>query len=167
VNIEKISLDIYKRALDVYNELGSGFNESVLQSALSVEFRDAGVKYLREPHIEIFYKKQAVGLDRPDFILLPKGIKGWQMEDPLILETKVSAKLSNEYRQQLKSYFVSIPYNKNTTLQKTKSGILLNFLKTEDFEEGEATKNAVEIEFWGFIKRSKSMKLRYSLPKTN
>ena len=164
MNIENISKDIFRWVTNVYNELGSGFNESVLQSALAIEFRENKIKYLREPHIEIYYKEQVLGLDRPDFVLLPPVKKNWELNDPIIVETKVSMKLSNENRQQLKSYLKSFPRNKNSTLQKTAAGILVNFLKTEEFGEQENDKLKVEIECWEYKNRTDSVRLVYMLP---
>ena len=42
---------------EVYDELGSGFKEDTLQQALAIAFRQSNIKYLRENHLEIFYKK--------------------------------------------------------------------------------------------------------------
>ena len=164
MNIENVTKDIFLWATNVYNELGSGFNETVLQSALAIEFRENKIKYLREPHIEIFYKEHVLGLDRPDFVLLTPTKKLWNMQYPIIVETKVSMKLSNENRQQLKSYLRSFPRNKNSSLQKTSGGILLNFLKTEEFGEQINGNEKIELEFWDYKHRTDSVRLAYSLP---
>ena len=167
MNIEKICADIYEWASTVYSELGSGFNENILQAALAVEFRENKIKYLREPHIEIFYKDHSLGLDRPDFILLPAFKRKWEMNESIILETKVSLKLSDENRQQLKSYLISLQKNKNTTFQKTNKGILLNFLKTEEIGVKDSSKNNIETEFWTLNRISKRFYLTNVLPRTS
>ena len=53
----KCTNHIYTLAQNVYEELGSGFKEDTLQQALAIAFRKSKVNYLRETHIEIFYKK--------------------------------------------------------------------------------------------------------------
>ena len=56
-------------AEEVYDELGSGFKEDTLQQALAIAFRQSNIKYLRETHLEIFYKKESLGLFRLDFFI--------------------------------------------------------------------------------------------------
>ena len=74
--------DLYNISVDIFSELGSGFNEAVYQNALGIEFRKRNIKYLKEVNIEIYYKDHSVGLDRPDFILLPSRKKGWNFKFP-------------------------------------------------------------------------------------
>ena len=118
MKIKTISNDIFNLAHNVYKELGGGFNEAVLQKAFAIELREAKIKYLQEVNIEIFYKGHSIGTDRPDFLLLTPAKSNWALSDPLILETKWSNKLTNDNRMQLKSYFKSLPRNKNSTLHK-------------------------------------------------
>ena len=54
-------------AVEVYEELGSGFKEDTLQQGLAIAFRQARIKYLRETHLEIFYKKDMGILARGGF----------------------------------------------------------------------------------------------------
>ena len=164
MNIGAISKDIFNLAHKVYKELGGGFNETVLQKAFAIELREAKIKYLQEVNIEIFYKGHSIGTDRPDFLLLTPAKSNWALSDPLILETKWSNKLSNDNRMQLKSYLKSLPRNKNSTLHKTSTGILLKFLKTEEFVPGKQSIPEIELEFWEYNKRRDSMKLKYVLP---
>ena len=56
MNINKLFKEIIRISNSVFNELGGGFNENVHQVGLSIEFREAKIKYLREVNIEIFYK---------------------------------------------------------------------------------------------------------------
>ena len=76
-NLNILCDDLYNISVDIFSELGSGFNEAVYQNALGIEFRKWNIKYLKEVNIEIYYKDHSVGLDRPDFILLPSRKKGW------------------------------------------------------------------------------------------
>ena len=113
------------------------------QNALGIEFRKRNIKYLKEVNIEIYYKDHSVGLDRPDFILLPSRKKGWNFKSPLVLETKVTPQITNEHRAQLKSYLKSLPRNKSNDLKNVKQGILLKFLKSEDFINSENSKHLI------------------------
>ena len=164
MKIDKICQDIFNIATDIFEELGGGFNETVNQNALAMELRKSKVNYLKEVNIEIFYKGESIGTDRPDFVLLPSRKKGWSLNEPILLETKVAPAINNEHRQQLKSYFKSFPRNKNSTLHHIKKGILLKFLKSEDFIDSENSKHLIEIELWGHQKAKDKINLIYSLP---
>lgn len=164
MKIDKICKDIFNIATDIFEELGGGFNETVNQNALAMELRNSKVNYLKEVNIEIFYKGESIGTDRPDFVLLPSRKKGWSLNEPILLETKVTPAINNEHRQQLKSYFKSFPRNKNSTLHHIKKGILLKFLKSEDYIDPDKTKPSIELECWDYKKSSGNMKLVLSLP---
>ena len=164
MNAQKICNDLFNIATDIYNELGGGFNEAVHQNALAIEFRDNGIKYIKEVNIEVFYKGQSVGTDRPDFVLLSSRKKSWNLNEPLVIETKVASNITNDHIQQLKSYLKSFPHNKNTLLHSIKRGVLLKFLKNEDFDDPDKTKMPVEIEFWKFSKTRNKMRLIYRMP---
>ena len=71
--------------------------------------------------------------------------------------------MSNEHRAQLKSYLKSLPKNKNNEFKTVKNGLLLKFLKSEDFIEDEKTKRLVEIEFWTTQRAKNSIKLIHSI----
>ena len=108
---------------EVRQNLGGGFNEAIFQNALAIEFRRNNIEYLKEVNIEIFYKGESVGVDRPDFIITSIG----KCKKPILLETKVADKLSDNHRVQLKSYCISLPRNNNPVLKSFLGGILLMF----------------------------------------
>ena len=165
MDIKEICNDLYTVAGAIYKELGSGFPESVIQNALAIEFRENEISYLKEVNIEIFYKDQSIGTDRPDFILLPNKKRGWQLNKPIALEIKVASKIKDDHRQQLISYFKSFPHNKNSELRKINKGILLKFLKNDVTLESTDNKNSdIEIEFWSYRKGKDSHKKEFRLP---
>lgn len=59
--MNQISTTLHSIASDIYKELGSGFDEVPLQSALAIEFRERKIPYLKEVNIELFYKGQNIG----------------------------------------------------------------------------------------------------------
>jgi len=164
MNIEVICTDIFKFAQNIYSELGGGFNEAVTQNALAIELRENKINYLKEVNIEIFYKGHSIGTDRPDFVLFSSKRRSWNLNEPIVLETKIAPSITNDHRQQLKSYFKSFPHNKNTTLHPIKKGILLKFLKSEHFDNPEKTKPAIELEFWVYNRKSGMMSKKFVLP---
>ena len=86
----KFTNQVSSLAIEVYEELGSGFKEDTLQQGLAIAFRQARIKYLRETHLEIFYKKESLGLFRLDFFIPAQKNKKWELKHPDIIETKAN-----------------------------------------------------------------------------
>ena len=99
---------VKEAACDIYKELGAGYNETVYEEALAVEFRARKLKYNVEANAEIFYKGIKVGIHRLDFIV----------EKKLVVELKAQPNLTSSHVGQTRSYL--------KTLNLT-NGILVNF----------------------------------------
>ena len=97
--------------LEVYSHLGGlNFDEKDFQIALGHEFTKKGIEYLRETHIELYYKDIPIKLGAPDFYLNKES-------PPTIIEIKLGASISNSNRQQLKMYLLSIKRNPKSILK--------------------------------------------------
>jgi GxxExxY protein len=59
-------------SMTVHNELGCGFQEVIYQRALEIEMRQAGIDFLREFTMQIFYKENLIGTRRVDFFVEQK-----------------------------------------------------------------------------------------------
>lgn len=96
-------------AMEVYNQLGNGFLESVYQEAMEIESRHRNIPFVAQKNIEIQYKgiplaKQFIA----DFVFF----------DSIIVELKTVENLSGKEESQI------INYLKATRM---KVGILINF----------------------------------------
>lgn len=167
--MDKTLTTLHSIASDIYEELGSGFDEVPLQSALAIEFRERKIPYLKEVNIELFYKGQNIGTAIPDFVLLPCSRKNWTVKTPIILESKVVPLLKKEQYRPLRLYLKSMPQNKNPILQKITKGFLLRFGKTEDYSDGKETKvdEPVTLELWQYSRKKDEMKLVSKQPKVS
>jgi GxxExxY protein len=58
-------------AMQVHGTLGSGFQEVIYQRALAIEFRLQQIGFLREQEMKIFYRGEAIGTRRVDFVIEP------------------------------------------------------------------------------------------------
>ena len=142
-------------SLEVYNQLGGlNFDEKDFQIALGYELSKKKIDYLRETHIELYYKDMPIKLGAPDFYLN-------NINPPTIIEIKLGSNLNNSNRQQLKMYMVSIKRNPKSILKKIKNGILINFLKEDPttYEPNETNRRKelykVEIEHFSLDKNNK------------
>ena len=143
----KCTNHILALAEEVYQELGSGFKEDTLQQGLAIAFRQSNIKYLRETHLEIFYKKESLGLFRLDFFIPSQKNKKWELKHPVIIETKASAKLNVDARLQLKNYLISLPRNSSEELKHIKDGLFINWNNRQDPLESNNNQD-VEAELW-------------------
>ncbi|MFA5052484.1 MAG: GxxExxY protein [Parcubacteria group bacterium] len=108
INIAKIK----QIAKEVYQSLGSGFDEKVYDRAMQVSLRLAKTKYESQKVVEIKYKDHYVGEGYPD-IIVNSG------ENKIIIELKaISGNLGPSEEQQIKNYMKTL---------KIKIGLLINF----------------------------------------
>ena len=96
---------------------------------MGIEFRKNKINFMREAGLELFYDKYPLGLHELDFLIIPC----FDLKEPLIIETKVEASISDTHRQQLRNYLRSALKNENAIVKKIKIGLILNFKKSEIF----------------------------------
>lgn len=99
-------------ATDIYNDLGSGFDESIYQKALEVACRLDGLQYENQRIIPIYYRGHNIGESKADLIINTNG-------NTLVVELKaIGTVLSAKEESQLRKYMssTSIP-----------NGLLMNF----------------------------------------
>ena len=108
---------IKKLAKEVFNALGSGYEESVYEKAMEVALRLEKIPYENQRTLPIFYKNFSVGISRPDLI-----INDTQGKEKIMIELKaMSSKLGKKEEVQLQKYLETL---------KMKKGILINFPQT-------------------------------------
>ena len=73
--MEKVKIDddltyrIIGCAMKVHSVLGSGFQEVIYQRAMAIEMRKAGIDFVREFVMHIYYDGEEVGTRRVDFLV--------------------------------------------------------------------------------------------------
>ena len=145
-------------SLDIYDQMGGlNFDEKDFQIAIGYELTSKGIEYLRETHMELYYKDIPIKLGAPDFYLNNE-------KPPTIIEIKLGSSLVNANRQQLKMYLLSIKRNPKSVLKKVKNGILINFLKdnptTHEEEETKRKKELYKVEIEMFtLDQDENLKL--------
>ncbi|MBY0525322.1 MAG: GxxExxY protein [Gemmataceae bacterium] len=100
---------VFGACFEVYNEIGSGFGESVYQECLELELAARGIPFAPQPKLTLTYKGQVLeNYYRPDFICF----------DKIILEIKAVSTLADEHRAQVHNYLKSTGF---------RLGLLVNF----------------------------------------
>ena len=96
---------------DIYDKLGSGFDEVVYQKAFEVGLRLRGIPYEAQRIVPVFYQGFYIGEGKPDLIV------GDGM-DRVVIELKAVESVGHKERAQIENYLrvLSIPL-----------GLLINF----------------------------------------
>ncbi len=105
---DALSRQVIGCAMQVHRALGTGFLESVYHRALELELADAGIDFVSELKLDVFYKNRIVGHFIADLII----------ENRLIVELKAIETLSAIHEVQLVNYLTAT--NKD-------AGLLINF----------------------------------------
>ncbi len=108
ININKITEKIIGCGIEVHRELGPGLLESIYESALSIEFRNCGLKYERQKVLPVEYKGAKIGEFRIDLLV----------ENSVVVELKSVERFDPVFEAQILTYM---------KLGKYKIGLLMNF----------------------------------------
>lgn len=106
---------ILKTFFQVYNELGTGFLESIYRVAFARALRDSGLQVEPEWPIEVFFRGEVIGRFQADVVV----------EDLVIVELKAVRLLLPEHQAQVIHYLRASPIE---------VGLLLNFGKSPQFK---------------------------------
>jgi len=69
MDIQELKTHVKESAIQIYKELGAGYDESMYKESMAIELRERNVPYEVERNTEIVYKGIKVGIHRRDFIL--------------------------------------------------------------------------------------------------
>ena len=81
-------------AMKVHSELNSGFQEYIYQRALEIELLKAGLKFIREYEMPVYYSGEKIGIRKVDFF----------MEGKIIVELKAVSELDDVHLAQALNY---------------------------------------------------------------
>jgi GxxExxY protein len=95
-------------SMRVHSTLGNGFQEVIYQRALEIEMGLAGLYYVREMEMPIFYRELQIGSRRVDFFV----------DGSIMVELKAITQLEDVHLAQALNYLEA--YN-------IKTGLLINF----------------------------------------
>lgn len=97
---EKESYEIRGACFQVYNTLGGGIKEKIIERALSIELRKRGMEVGRQMRIEMSYQGEKIGTYIPDLVVNEK----------IMIELKSKPFISQEDYKQFWGYLKGSPY---------------------------------------------------------
>ena len=92
----------------VHKSLGNGFQEVIYQKALEIEMEDAGLSFIREMVMPVYYKNCQIGIQRVDFLI----------QNVIAAELKAIIELSDVHLAQAINYLEAFDLE---------VGLLINF----------------------------------------
>ena len=110
MDLNVLSRQVSKAALNVHKILGPGLLEAVYLCCMVIELEHLHLKVQSEAPLEIFYRGQRVHSGRFHMDLL--------IEDTLVVELEVTEKIQDSHRKQLLTYL---------RLANKPLGLLINF----------------------------------------
>ncbi len=113
MELNQLSYQIIKAAINVHRELGPGLLESVYQSCMVIELRCMRIKVQTEVPLPIYYRGQRIHEEGFRLDLL--------VEDTIIVELKSVEKVQDVHQKKLLTYL---------RLAKKPLGLLINFNET-------------------------------------
>ena len=108
---DELTYKIIGCAMKVHNTMGNGFQEVIYQRCLAIELEKAGLEFLREQEMPIYYENIHVGTRRADFIVAGQ----------VMVELKAIIKLEKVQLAQALNYL---------TAYQIEKGLLINFGST-------------------------------------
>ena len=105
---EDITKRIINCAMQVHSTLGNGFQEVIYQRALAIEMEIAGLTFVREMEMPVFYRDIQIGTRRVDFFV----------EGKIMVELKAIINLEDVHLSQAINYLEAY---------KMQVGLLINF----------------------------------------
>jgi GxxExxY protein len=110
MDINYLSSQIIKAAINVHKELGPGLLESVYQSCMVIELKNMGIKAQSEVPVEISYNGQKISDQGFRIDLL--------VDDTIVVELKSVVQVQDIHKKQLLTYL---------RLANKPLGLLINF----------------------------------------
>jgi GxxExxY protein len=107
-NHEELTHSIIGCAMKVHSTLGNGFQEVIYQRCLAIELEKAGIQFVREVEMPIFYDNHEVGTRRADFVI----------ESKILVELKALISLEDVHLAQSLNYLEAY---------RLDIGLLINF----------------------------------------
>ena len=111
----RLTRQIIKAFYEVYNELGTGFLESVYEKALYIVLRKGGLRVERQYPISVYFRGTVVGEYRVDLIV----------EEKVLIELKAVSSVLPEHEAQVLNYLKATKIN---------LGLLMNFGNKPEFK---------------------------------
>ena len=124
------SYKIRGSCFNVYNALGGGIKEKIIQRAFFKELMSMGLSADKEARIDIFYKQEKIGIYIPDIIV----------NDKIMIEIKSKPFITNEDKKQFWGYLKGSKYKLGFLVGFTPQKLIIErFIHTKNPHKSSST----------------------------
>ena len=124
--IKKLIEKVKECAKEVYQELGSGWEEEIYQKSMEVALREKGIKYETQRTLPISYKGYVVGRAFPDLIIwFEKGKK----KIAIVIELKSVQEINLDSQNQVERYMQELKKELKENEELYPKGFVFDFTK--------------------------------------
>ena len=131
-------------AKEVYQELGSGWEESKYQKAIEVALREKGIDYEEQRILPVTFRGHVVGHDIPDLIVwLKKGRK----RIAVVIDLKSTPEIQEDHQTQVAKYIQELEKQLKENEEVYPIGFIFDFTKPsgKKIKDGIEERNGLKI----------------------
>jgi GxxExxY protein len=146
MTIEEAVKLIKKSAQEVYSELGTGWIESIYQSAMEVALRHKGLMYETQRILPITFMGHVIGESIPDLVVW---VKEKNTKTAIVIDLKADTGIKEDHDVQVRRYIQELKKQIHKGEKVYPTGYLINFVKDSTSKKLEEDKyedlNGVQI----------------------
>jgi len=122
--IEKVK----KCAKEVYEELGSGWPESIYQNAMEIALREKGINYESQRIVPISFKGYTIGESKPDLVVW---LKSRNKRIAIVIDLKWEPYVKEDHTTQVKKYIKELKKQVKSDEEVFDTGFIINFVRAK------------------------------------
>jgi GxxExxY protein len=124
--IENLIKEVEECAKEVYEELGSGWDEKIYQKAMEIALRERGIDYEEQRVLPVSFKGHIVGEGYPDLIVwLRKNKK----RIGVVIDLKSTSEIQEDHRAQVAKYIQELKKQLKENEEVYPVGFIFDFTK--------------------------------------
>jgi len=142
--IENLIKEVEECANEVYQELGSGWEEKIYQKAMEVALREKGIVYEEQRALPVSFKGHIVGEGYPDLIIW---LRKNEKKIGVIIDLKATSEIQEDHRAQVAKYIQELKKQLKENEEVYPVGFIYDFTKpsSSKIKEGIDNKGGLKI----------------------
>jgi len=124
--IENLIKEVEECANEVYQELGSGWEEKIYQKAMEVALRERGIEYEEQRALPVSFKGHIVGEGYSDLIIW---LRKNEKKIGVIIDLKATLEIQEDHRAQVARYIQELKKQLKENEEAYPVGFICDFTK--------------------------------------
>jgi GxxExxY protein len=142
--IENLIKEVEECAKEVYEELGSGWDEKIYQKAMEIALRERGIDYEEQRVLPVSFKGHIVGEGYPDLIVWFRKNK---KRIGVVIDLKSTSEIQEDHRAQVAKYIQELKKQLKENEEVYHTGFIFDFTKppSNKIKEGVDNRGGLKI----------------------